>query len=189
MKRGLSAAATVAMGLVVAAACRRHEKPPDPAVLLQALKDPRQDVSGPATLAVIRLGEPAVPGLIELLSDPDPRLRAKAASTLWGMGDRGKTAVPALCTALGDSESTVRVGSAMALENMGPAAADAVPALVTALGHPDGDVRVWAAKALGKIGPQARPALPALKRAARHELVREAAEESIRQIQSVPASP
>jgi HEAT repeat protein len=62
--------------------------------------------------------------------------------------------------------------------------------LVTGLGHRDPDVRVWAAKALGKIGPAARPALPALKRAARNDLVRPAAEESIRLIQEVaPPSP
>jgi len=187
MRRFLAGVVVVIAVFEVAGCRKTTEKPVDPAPFLQAMKDPRQDVNGPATLAVIRLGEPAVPGLIEMLADADPRLRTKAASTLWGMGGKGRGAVPALTAAMADPEPTVRVGAAMALENMGPAAEEAVPALVTALSHRDPDVRVWSAKALGKIGSAARPALPALKQAARNDVVRTAAEESIRLIQETPA--
>ena len=39
------------------------------------------DARGKASLAIIRVGEPAVPGLVEMLKSEDPQRRATATST------------------------------------------------------------------------------------------------------------
>lgn len=169
---------------VVLAAWSCTSKPQGPNVddLLGRLKSEDAKVSGEANLAIIRVGEPAVPGLVAMLRDADPRLRKTAATTLWGLGARGKEAVPALAEMLETPEPDLRLAAAMALDNMGPAAADAVPALIKALRDPEGEVRQWSAKALGHIGPAATAAVPALSRAAKSDPIRPTMEEAIRQI-------
>jgi len=173
-------------GLALLTACRGKEAGPDIAAEVAAriadLKSADQEVSGRANLTLIRIGEPAVPALVEMLSSDDARLRARAATTLWGMGSKGKAGVPALAAALADPDMEVRVASAMALEGMGPDAKEAMPALVHALKDREGRVRQWAAKALGKIGPAAKDAVPALVEASKYDPIRPATEEAIRQI-------
>jgi HEAT repeat protein len=179
MLRRLSLALLL-LGLAVA--CRSKPAEPNVAQLLEQLKSPDGQVSGKASLDLIRLGEPAAGALGEMLSDPDVHWRETAAQTLWGMGARGGAAAPALAAALSDKEPTVRLAVAMALANMGPAAEPAIPALVKALRDRDGQVRQWAARALGGIGPAARAAIPALERAAKTDAVHEPAEEAIQKI-------
>jgi HEAT repeat protein len=156
--------ALVLTSLTLFAACRGSSNP-DVAGLVAALQSGDAEKSGRANLELIRLGEPAVPGLIEMLKDPDPRVRGLAASTFWGMGGKARSAVPALAEALSDPDPAFRTQIAMALENMGPDAKDAVPALIKALSDPDRGVRQASVKALGRIGPGARAAVPALSRA------------------------
>lgn len=167
-------------------ACRG--KPPEANVpgLIADLQNPDPAVSGKANLALIRLGEPAVPALVEMLKSDDVRLRSLAATTLWGLGGKGKAAVSTLAATLGDPVDSVRVAAAMALDNMGPHAEEAVPALIRSLKDRDAKVRQWSAKALGSIGPAAEKAVPALVQAARFEGIRPAAEEAIRKIRSLP---
>ena len=151
--------------LTLFAACRAKEAKPDITGLVAALQSGDAEKSGRANLELIRLGEPAVPGLTEMLKDPDPRVRGLAASTFWGMGGKARAAAPALGEALSDPDPSFRTQAAMALENMGPDAKDAVPALITALSDPDRGVRQASVKALGRIGPAAKAAIPALSRA------------------------
>lgn len=151
--------------LTVLAACRANNAKPDITGLVAALQSGDAEKSGRANLELIRLGEPAVPGLTEMLKDPDPRVRGLAASTFWGMGGKARSAVPALAEALADPDASFRTQVAMALENMGPDAKDAVPALIKALADPDRGVRQASVKALGRIGPAAKAAVPALSRA------------------------
>ena len=63
---------------------------PDPVALVEKLKSPDEAVSGAASLDLIRLGEPGVPALVELLKDPEPRHRALAARTFWAWA-RGRS--------------------------------------------------------------------------------------------------
>lgn len=153
--------------------------------LIADLQSSDPEVSGKASLALLEIGEPAVPALVELLKSHDVRQRSIAAATLWGLGARGRAAVPALVATLNDSETELRVAAAMAFENMGPAAKDAVPALIRSLRDRDPTVRQWSAKALGSIGPAAEEAVPALVDAARGEGVRQSAEEAIRKIRGI----
>lgn len=171
------------LALVLAlGACKSKPRGPDVSDLLARLKSEDTKVSGEANLALIRVGEPAVPGLVEMLQSGDTRLRKTAATTLWGLGAKGKGAVPALAEMLADPDPDLRLAAAMALDNMGPAAAEAIPALVKALRDPAGEVRQWSAKSLGHIGPAAAAAIPALSRAAKADPVRPTMEEAIRQI-------
>src|SRR5262245_8314842 len=172
--------------LALLAACQAKQAAPDITAQIPArvaeLQSADEQVSGQANLTLIRIGEPAVPAVVELLRHDDARIRARAATTLWGMGSKAKAAVPALASTLADEHMEVRVASAMALENIGPDAQVAMPALVRALKDREGRVRQWAAKALGKIGPAARDALPALEEASRYEPIRPAVQEAVRQI-------
>jgi HEAT repeat protein len=189
--RKLSAAILAGLALT---ACRGKPAGPDiaaqVAAQIEAYKSADPEISGQANLALIRIGEPAAPSVVELLKSEDARLRARAATTLWGMGAKGRVGVPALASALADPELDVRVASAMALENMGPDTLEAMPALVHALKDREGRVRQWAAKALGKIGPSAKDALPALVEASKYDPIRPAVEEAISQIRGEkPGSP
>ena len=177
---------TLALGLVLATlaagACRAKESAPNVSALIEDLKSTDRERSGRANLALIRVGEAAVPAVLELLNGEDPRLRTVALTTLWGMGEKAKAAVPTLAGALEDSDPEIRLGAAMALANMGPAAEGAVPALIKSLGDGDNRVRQVAVKALGNIGPGAREAVPVISRAVKRGAWPEA-EEAIRKIQ------
>lgn len=86
--------------------------------------------------ALARIGDPAVPALIETLHDPDPSIRAQAAQGLARMGPKAAPAVPELILALNDDEREVRQRAARALGQIGPSAEEAVPALIKALKDP-----------------------------------------------------
>jgi HEAT repeat protein len=180
--RHLILGAGLLLALTAGTACRAKEGPANVAALIEDLKGPDREKSGRANLALIRVGEPAVPAVLELLASSDPRLRSLALSTLWGMGEKAKTAVPTLAEALSDPDPEIRIGAAMALANMGPAAEAGVAALVKALGDGDNRVRQTAVKALGNIGPAAREAVPVISRAVKRGAWPEA-EEALRKIQ------
>ena len=178
---------TVAVALAVALlpACRAKEGPVSVTALIEDLKGADPEKSGRARLALIRVGAPAVPAILDLLATTDPRLRSLALTTLWGMGARAEAAGPSLATTLSDPDPEIRIGAAMALGNMGSAGAAGVPALIGALGDGESRVRQAAVKALGGIGPPARDAVPAITRAVKRGSWPEA-EEALRQIQGRP---
>lgn len=86
-----------------------------------------------AAVALSRIGEPAVPALVEALQSPDPNLRQQAADTLARIGPAASTAVPALTALLDDPDPRVKKSAVRALGQIGPAAATAVPSLMRAL--------------------------------------------------------
>jgi HEAT repeat protein len=111
------------------------------------------------------LGEAAVPALIELIGDPDEKLRNYAANTLAKIG---KPSVKPLTAALRDSRNVVREKAALALGMIGADANAATPELVAMLesekptqgGHCRGCAAV--AFALNHIGTNSVPPLLAL---------------------------
>ncbi len=116
----------------------------------------RTDPEGlPAGYAPVtgKLAADALPALLALLKDPDPRKRARAADEL---GKRGPAVAAAsvgpLSQALKDKDRRVVASAALALGNMGPAADNAVPALARLLGKGPEDLQSSAALALGRIG-------------------------------------
>jgi len=170
--------------LVTLAACKGKPKAPDVNALIADLKGDDAEKKGKASLALIGVGEPAGPALAEMLKSDNPAHRLTAASTLFGMGAKGRAAVPALAEALSDPDRELRMAAAMALESIGPDAAEAVPALVKALKDGEGLVRQRAAIALGNIGPAASSAIPALVDAGKWDPVRPAVDEAIAKIRA-----
>ena len=97
------------------------------------------------------------PDLIELVADPHPRLRRRAALALGRVGL--SQSVPALVEALSDFEPEVRQMAAFALGLIGDIKAK--DPLVKALGDVSPLVQGRAAEALGRIG--ALEAVPAIE--------------------------
>ena len=128
----------------------------------EALGDPDAGVRQNATIALGKIGAPALDALIAALQDPDRDVRQFAAKALGQIGDpRG---IAGLVIALHDTQMDVRSQAAFALSRIG---APAVDALITALQDPDANVRANAARILGQIS-DAR-ALPALERVAQSD--------------------
>jgi HEAT repeat protein len=171
-----------------------------------------EDISGlvrvGADLALMRIrgdAERSVQRLCEQLRASDVSVRLAAAEALRAIGPAAAVALPARAQALGDKHWNVRAVAAATIGDLGSGAVSATGALATAFADDyvedssggrligqvtweDGPtydlVRVLAAVALGKIGPPAAAALPVLRAAARfRKVVREAAEEAVRQIE------
>ena len=184
MRRRSMPLAALALVLVAPVACSKP-KPPDPVALVEKLKSPDETVSGAASLELIRLGEPGVAALVELLRDPEPRHRALAARTFWGMGARGGAAAAALGEALADADTVgarrgrhgPRQHGARGRPGGGRARSEpcAIPAPRSGPGR---------LNALGSVGSAAESAVPALERAARLDGVHGPAEEAIRKIRA-----
>jgi HEAT repeat protein len=179
-----AAALGAGLALLTAAGCKSKPKGPDVPGLIADLKGDDQDKKGKASLKLIEVGEPAGPALAEMLKSENPAHRITAASTLFGMGPKGRAAVPALAEALEDPDLDLRVAAAMALESIGPDAAPAIPALVKALKDKEGIVRQRAVIALGSIGPAASGAIPALVEAGKWDPVRGHVDEAIAKIRA-----
>lgn len=108
--------------------------------------------------------EPAMPGLIAALGDPDRFVRWTAAKTLGYMppGRAGPAVLP-LSALLSDPDLSLRIAAAASLEALGPVAAPAVPALAKAIRAGDVEARLAAMYALMKVGAvPAQAAVPAL---------------------------
>lgn len=110
---------------------------PEPALSVRTVRAFREwGVRETAADALARIGDAAVPALIETLADPEDDVRAQAARALARMGAKAEPAVPALIAALNDANRDVRQGAARALGQIGSAAEEAVPALIEAIKDP-----------------------------------------------------
>jgi HEAT repeat protein len=86
------------------------------------------------------------------LSDPNVRVRKKAAFTLGNIGPSDPAVLPALIGALKDLDAGVRREAILALLKCGPAAKEAAEELRQLRHHdPDARVRTYAAEALEKL--------------------------------------
>ena len=125
------------------------------APLIEKLIDNDAHISSIAADALVNIGSPAVPSLIEALKNQDHNLRWHAASVLGDLGTEAAPAVPALTTALQDEDGQVRLYATLALGNIGTAAKAAVPSLMAALQDKEQYVRIYVPSALRKIGAEA----------------------------------
>ena len=98
------------------------------------------------------IGEPLVPGLVELLKHEKPRVREQACMCMRKIGKRAKAAVPALLDALASSEHNVREQAAKALQGIGTDEVTNTDQLKAALTDDNWNVRHLASRALGKMG-------------------------------------
>jgi HEAT repeat protein len=146
--------------------------------LAKALKDAQVRVE--ASGALTRMGDSAVPALIEALGDRSMGARRRAS---WALSQMGAAAVPALVKALEDRNVRIRQEAAVALGMIGPEAKDAVDALAGRLKDEDRWVRQYAAEAIGAIGHATETAAEALRDLrAEDARCRFAAEQALKQI-------
>lgn len=142
----------------------------EPLVHALAAKTIPRSVAGQALLD---LGQPALPGLRDLLESGDASTRAIAAELLGLIG--GAAEGPSLLRALTDASAEVRAKAGRALGRVGAAAAAA--ALREALEDRVPFVRVAAARSLGDLGDRgAVPQLLELARSNRFEVAQAAAQ-------------
>ena len=135
-----------------------------------------------AARALATIGSPeAVPALASALRDPSPDLRAEAAAALGHL--QAASALPDLFHALKDPDPSVRWQTVRALGEIG--APSAVPLLIQALKDAQPSVRLQAVMALTKFKDlSALSALKALAEAESAPLVRQAARDAIKAIES-----
>ena len=130
--------------------------------LISTLADPDENIRVVGSVILQRLGEPAVPSLIDALSAESAEIRLNAAYALGEIGTPLDTILPALIRTLTDPEWNVRRLVVRALVTIG---APALDSLIPALHSEDPDLRRMAARALSDIGtPEARRAIADAKR-------------------------
>lgn len=105
-----------------------------------------------ARRAVEAIGEPIVPGLVELLKHASQRVRSQACQCLKKLGPRAKAAAPALMELLADPDYSVRGKAAKALRDVGADASADTSKLKAALTDDNWAVRYAASQVLGKMG-------------------------------------
>ena len=126
---------------------------PEIAKYIQILKDEDHRVRASAVSALVKVGVPAVPALIEFWSS----YHYVGRNVAYVLGEIGSaSAIPALIKALEDSDKRVRRNAVSALGKIG---VPAVPALIVALKNRDHCTLCHANEALIKIGVPAIPAL------------------------------
>jgi len=127
--------------------------------LLRRLLSREDEALQAATFEVIRrIGPPAIPLLVDLLTDKDVFNRRNAIDTLIDFAPHTEGIQPALRRALRDEDEVVAGDAARALGALGRRASPSVGALVKTLSHKDEYTRVYAAEALASIGPLAAAA-------------------------------
>lgn len=128
--------------------------------LIAALSSSSTAVQEAAEGAFGRIGEKAVPEMLEFLKDPDADVRSRAARGLGATGETTLT-VPALLYALKDSSESVHNAAwKVLLDN----ADRFTPALNEALNHSDAAVRSEAANILNEIEERYTETLSTLRR-------------------------
>jgi len=114
-------------------------------MLINALKD--TEVEKAAHKALIEIGKPSVPMLVEALNDQDLAIRRFAP---WVLGDiKDNRAIKPLISIVNDKDDVIRGNAVWALGEI--ADSRAVDSLTTALGDTNKDVHRNAAIGLGKI--------------------------------------
>ena len=115
-----------------------------------------------AACSLAAIGTDAVPSLTEMLADPNPRLKERAALALGMTGDAAESAVPGLINCLSHPNVMVRIVAADALGWINQKPDLTVPALTQSLNDPEIGVKCWAADSLGRFRERATNAIPVL---------------------------
>ena len=119
--------------------------PPAIPSLIEALKN--RDLRPTACWILERMGLPAAPNLIEALKREDREIRSLAAYLLGNIRER-KAVLP-LISLLKDADLRVRWEAIRALGKIGDSRA--IPALLEILSEGDGGIRVMAVEAIGRV--------------------------------------
>jgi len=143
--------------------------------------------------ALGKIGEPAVPDLIQALQAVEDNTRRATLRALEEMGPVAAPAVPALIAFVADKNPEIRRGAMNVLRSIGKKAAAAVPNLAKALQDKQVEVRAAAACALFSVAGETKKTVPVLADAlkCKDSSISEAASKVFREMgsQAEPAVP
>lgn len=146
-------AALVALGNIGSSA---EDAIPD---LIQVLQGQDEHLSGGAAFALEKIGRDPVPLLVEILKNGREDVRISAILALGYMGSEAEPAVPALLQILNNESKGIRIETIKTLGKIGFVDRGVISALIKVFQDEDKDVRQFAATTLGKFGADAFPAL------------------------------
>ena len=138
--------------------------------LAKALASSDAWVVGPAQDALVALGEPAIPAVLNAFAGPGSDNASEVLARIGG------ASLPALISAAGSADGETRDAVLTLLPDFRHRAKLVVPVLVAALDRLDGrdaldrpdesvsNTRAIAARGLGSLGPRAKVALPSLRK-------------------------
>ena len=126
--------------------------------LCRCLESPEATLRWHASLALGRIGGPAVPALREMLRSPDAAARSAAIDALAWMGPAVPGAVNEVRRLASPGSPRERLARAAALVRLTGQPAEGMPALLGALGDKDVDTRRTAIQRIGELGRQGREA-------------------------------
>jgi HEAT repeat protein len=135
----------------------------------------------PQTMIVLRTaaarGGAGLPGLVKLVSSPDPKIRADALTEIGRLRPPARGQLETVAARLADRDADVRRAAEAVLQAWEPYGREDVPRLKAALQQPDVEARLFAARALSQMGVQAAGAAAELVDALKDdsELVRQQA--------------
>ena len=112
--------------------------------------------------ALIQIGPPAVPGLIELFDIDPKRARLTVDPILMSIGRVTSHELPLLTRLLAHESAHVRKKAIIALQRIHPRAKAAIPSLLGILNDNDEEVRRFARSALDGMGPVSGLEVPVL---------------------------
>jgi len=134
--------------------------------LCRMINDPisGEALQGEAVLALINIGDAALPCLMNAIKDRQfrPRFDVVNAVALMNPGTNGSALVGLLVTCLADEDLAVAESAARALGKLRLEPERAVPALIAALQTTNSGVRHFAAYSLADFGSAATSAVPLL---------------------------
>ena len=137
------------------ATIKKLRKIGEPAIpaLMEALQDKNLQVRRSAAQILVRIGSSAIPALVKALKDSDVRVRRRATNVL---------SVPLILGVYDSMYLDVPIQLTTHWEEITAEAKSAVPQLILLLKDSDAVVRGSAANALGNIGAEAKTAVPQL---------------------------
>ena len=133
---------------------------------LKALKDEDPKIRYNSVALLGKLGAKAkllAPVLLEMLDDPDLKVKLKVAETLWKLDPPPTTKViPILKTALKDKDNELRGMALSVAQQMGNKAKELMPEVRDALKDKNFGLRMRAVFVVGEMGASGKTAIPEL---------------------------
>jgi len=154
----LRRAAANTLGLIGPAA-----DPAIPALADLVLFDDVAEVRDLAARALGRIGPEAEPILVQLLEDPDPEVRRRAATACRELRSASPVTIAALKVAAGDPDAAIRVVSLDSLWSVTRDTTFIAPLAVAELTSDDREIRMRAVQVLERLGPDLHDSLPQLQ--------------------------
>ncbi len=134
--------------------------------LLDALAAKNEDLRLNASIALAKIGKPAIAPVSKLLTDDDADLRFYAVWTIGSIGPDAKSAAPTIIKLMNDKNDSVRRKAAFALGRLAGDPDKTISVLIDAFKDENDDVRQSAGDALSKFGKSAVPPLLGLLKGA-----------------------